>query len=1148
MLQVEDGFSIFVLSLVPESLNKQYTMRAKAIQICLYLFISLTAICNTRIGQLQVEYTTNPIGIDVARPRFSWQMTSERRGANQTAYQLLIAGSEQELQAGKYLYDTGKTVSSESVAIAYEGDALQPSTRYFWKVNVWDNDNNCISPMETAFFETGLLGSSWNNAQWIGSSIPQLSRYRSHYVIDYDLAIPKGSQKGTFVFGVRDKANYVSIEVDLGNKANPLLRVLHTTDGKTVEDMEESLLSVITPANLNDKHRVSVDVRTVQYAMQYILTISVDGKVIKDRQMVIPYPDGDLVCLCRLYGIGFNQAVGQEAQFSDITIRENVWNTTLYKSPELFAEKGNGQMKVWEPGETSAAPMLRKAITLGKEIKKAAFYATARGIYELSINGKKVGVDYYNPGWTDYRFRIMYNTFDVTSMLRKGTNAIGATLGTGWWSEHGGFSTNWQDQYGTKESLLGKLLVEYMDGSKEIFVTDTSWKCYDNGPILSNSLQNGVDYDARREVEGWNEPSFDDSAWNSATLHPQLPAQVKLQAYVGNTIQSRIQLKPISVSEPKPGIFVYDMGQNMVGVPEIRLKGKPGQEITLKFGEMNYPEIIPTDPVEPYTIELYKERKGQVYADNYRGALSTDRYIMKGDPAGETFRPDFTSHGYRYLEIHGLKEPLPLDAISGIVLESVGEQTSGYETSDKLINKLYENIVWGQRGNFLSIPTDCPQRDERMGWSGDAQIFARTATYNMNVNQFYTRWLYSLRDNQGENGNYPNFVPVIDQPSYGGLLGGGALGWTEVGIILPWQVYQQYDDVRILEQQYGSMVRYMDYLEREAVDYVQPYGKRSFGDLGDWLAIQYTNSLLTNTAYFAYDAQLMAKIATALGKEKDAAYYQKLYDNIREAFNRHFVDAEGYTCAPASESLFGSEFPRASGRIDTQTSYILPLYVGLFNEKNHSLALSHLQDNIRKNNNTLTTGFIGTPYLNLVLSENGLDDLAYALFEQTSYPSWLYPVLQGATTMWERWNSYTIVNGFGPVGMNSFNHYAYGAIGEWMFAYSAGIQRDEQHPGYKHFILQPRIGGSFQFINGHYDSVYGRIESGWKKTPRGYQYEATVPANTTAILHLPALNPTQVKESGNPIKESQGIQYLGFNDGKATYKLTSGKYRFGVEK
>lgn len=1123
-------------------------MRIKSIQIFLYLFISLSAICNTQIGHLQVEYTTNPIGIDVAKPRFSWQMMSDQRGTNQTAYQLLIAGSEADLQSGKYLYDTGKIASSESVSIPYEGKALQPSTRYFWKVKVWDTNNACISPVGTAFFETALLGSSWNNAQWIGSSIPQLSRYRSHYVLDYDLSIPQGSQKGTFVFGVRDKENYVTVEMDISNKTNPLLRVLHTTDGKTVNDLEESLSSILPPASLNEKHRISIDVRTVQYAMQYILAIAVDGKPVKEKLMVIPYPNGDLVCLCRLYGIGFNQAVGQQAVFSDVTIRENVWNTTLYKSPKVFAEKGNGQMNIWEPGEETAAPMLRKEINLSKEVRKASFYATARGIYELSINGKKVSNDYYNPGWTDYRFRIMYNTFDVTSMLRKGTNAIGAILGTGWWSEHGGFSTDWQDQYGTQESLLGKLLVEYTDGTEEIFVTDPSWKCYDNGPILSNSLQNGVDYDARREVNGWNEPAFNDASWYNVSVYPRLPAQVKLQAYVGNTIQNHIQLKPLSVNEPKPGIFVYDMGQNMVGIPEIRLKGKPGQEISLRYGEMNYPEIIPTDPVEPYTIELYKERKGQVYTDNYRGALSEDHYTMKGTPEGETFRPDFTSHGFRYLEIHGLKEALPLEDITGIVLESVGEQTSGYETSDKLINKLFENIVWGQRGNFLSIPTDCPQRDERMGWSGDAQVFARTATYNMNVNQFYTRWLYSLRDNQGENGNYPNFVPVIDRPDYGGLLGGGALGWTEVGIILPWQVYQQYNDIQILEQQYSSMVQYMNYLEREAVNYIQPYGKRSFGDLGDWLAIQYTNSLLTNTAYFAYDAQLMSKIAEALGKKKDAAYYRQLYDNIKQSFNQHFVDAEGYTCAPASESLFGPEFHRASGRIDTQTSYILPLYVGLFNEKNHPLAIRRLQDNISKNNNTLTTGFIGTPYLNLVLSENGLDDLAYTLFEQTSYPSWLYPVLQGATTMWERWNSYTIVNGFGPVGMNSFNHYAYGAIQEWMFAYSAGIQRDENHPGYKQIILQPRIGGTFSFINGHYDSVYGRIESGWKKTAGGYQYEATVPANTSATLHLSVSDPNQVKEGGKVIKNADGIQFVSFKDGKATYKLTSGKYTFTVAK
>jgi len=588
------------------------------------------------------------------------------------------------------------------------------------------------------------------------------------------------------------------------------------------------------------------------------------------------------------------------------------------------------------------------------------------------------------------------------------------------------------------------------------------------------------------------------------------------------------------------------MGQNMVGVPRLTMKGKAGQEITIRFGEMNYPETIPTDPVAPYTIAMYKEKKGQVYTDNYRSALSTDHYILRGDPAGETYEPRFTFHGYRYIELHGLDKPLALEDVKGVVLESIGAQTSGYDTSDERINRLYENILWGQRGNFLSVPTDCPQRDERMGWTGDAQVFARTATYNMNVDPFYTRWLYSVRDNQGEDGRYANYVPVVGIPPHGAAAGGGALGWMEAGIIVPWQMYQQYNDIRILEQHYASMVAYMDYLERRAVNYIQP-----FGGFGDWLAIETTNSMLTNTAYSAYDALLMEQIAACLGKEEDRKRFHTFYENIKKSFNAIFVTDEGKTYAPAASSIFGEgsmdmwagQSAKEGKLVDTQTSYVVPLQFNLFNEKNKPLALKHLVENIEKHNYTLTTGFIGTPYLNLVLSDNGYDDIAYKLFEQTVYPSWLYPVLQGATTIWERWNSYTIVNGFGPVDMNSFNHYSYGAIQEWMMAYSSGIQRDEQQPGYKHIILQPRIGGTCSYIRGHYDSVYGRIESGWEKQKKGYVYKAVVPANTTATLYLPVNKEKSERvESGQP-----GTTFVEYKDGCAVYKLTSGSYQFEIK-
>lgn len=1146
---------------------KKKLLRLLFILVCI-LCSAISLQATVSICNLQVEYQTNPLGIDITHPRFNWQMASEHSGMMQTAYRLVLAGGPEALSAGNYLFDTGKVLSDESVGIRYNGKTLQPSTRYYWRVTVWDNQQNEWKSAETAWFEMALPDNGWDHAQWIGSSKVQLSKYRTHYVIDYDVEIPEGSNRAVFVWGARDAVNFVSAELNVDDAGKTLFILSHTTDGVESQDAIVDVSDIIPIADRHKKHHIKIDVSVAQYARMYYADISIDGKTLVDPSLsdeelkrkstpgffgvkegmfiINPFPEGELSYLCRLYAIGFNQPEGEKARFSNLKISEKVWNTRLYQSVEIYNETGNGKPNVWFPGEGVSAPMLRKSLNLNKPVKSARLYATARGIYEFTINGERVGKDYFNPGWTDYRYRIMYNTYDITPMLQEGENAIGAMLGTGWWSDQNGFSTGWQDQYGIRQSLLAKIDIRYTDGSEETIVTDGSWKCYDNGPVTVNGFQNGEDYDARKEVEGWDRKEFDDSRWSNVDIFSALPEGVKLQPYVGSPIRNNITLTAQSMVEALPGVYVYDMGQNMVGVPRLTMKGNKGQEITIRFGEMNYPDVIPTDPVAPYTTEIYRRKKGQVYTDNYRSALSTDRYIMKGDPNGETYEPRFTFHGYRYIEIHGLSEPLALEDVKGLVLESVGEQTSSYETSDERINKLYSNIVWGQRGNFLSVPTDCPQRDERMGWTGDAQVFARTATYNMNVNPFYTRWLYSIRDNQGPDGRYANFVPVLGTPPQGANPGGGAMGWMEAGVIVPWQLYQQYNDVGILEQHYASMLAYMDFLESRAVNFIQP-----FGGFGDHLAIEPTNSMLTNTAYAAYDALIMEQIAKRLGKEADRQRFRAFYENIKSSFNEVFVDANGRTFAPAANSIFpesqGRAMPGASSAneakvVDTQTSYIVPLQFGLFNETNKPLALKHLVDNIEKHGNTLTTGFIGTPYLNLVLSDNGLDDVAYRLFEQTAFPSWLYPVSQGATTIWERWNSYTIVNGFGPVDMNSFNHYSYGAIQEWMMAYTLGIQRDEQQPGYKHIMLQPRIGGSCTFIRGHYDSVYGRIESGWEKQNNSYTYQATVPANTTATLYLPVSDVNQVRID----KGEEGTTFLRYENGKAVYRLVSGTYRITV--
>jgi len=1078
-----------------------------------------------RLTDLQVDYMTNPLGIDEPEPRFSWKMESDRYDQRQTAFRISVT----DAASGERVWLSDPVPAEGSVGVVYAGKALKPRTRYNWDLTVWNAEADSVKA--SSWFETGLMDSGWSDAQWISGGQPHFSKYRTHFCLDFDLQLPEESREANFLFCLRDSTNYLRMQLRRGDGA-PVFAIFHSMNGVDSLDFEESLKGVL-PAQGPLTTHVRLRVVGHDYAKGYNIWPSVDGYLlVKEPVTVQPFQGESLRPYCRFYQAGFIQPEGSTATFSNLTVTEDVWDTTLYHSDVSYTVAGGGK-KLISPAEESGAPMLRRTFEVKPHLASARLYTTARGIYEYEVNGQRIADDWFNPGSTDYRYRILYNTYDITTLLKKGINAIGAQLGAGWYSDFTGFATAWQDQFGTELSLLAKIVLTYADGTEEIIVSDDRWKAFNGGPVTSDSFQNGEDYDARREVKGWSSPRFDDTQWRQASIEPAPADSVKIAYYIGSPIRNQLVLKAVSVSEPKPGVFVYDMGQNMVGVPRIRLQGKRGSEITFRYGEMIYPTEVPEDPLAPLTAEVYAERRGLAYTDNYRGALSTDHYILKGEGV-ETFQPHFTFHGFRYIEIHGLQAALPLESVEGLVLASVDRQTSGFETSDADVNRLYENIVWGQRGNFLSIPTDCPQRDERMGWTGDAQVFVRSATYNMNVDPFFTRWFQSVRDIQGDDGSYCDYIPKVGRPPYGSPKGGGALGWMEAGVIIPWQLYLQYGDSRFIEEHYDSMQAYMDYLQQRAVGDIQPGS-----GYGDWVAVEHTNSPLTNTAYYGYDALLMEKMASAIGKHADAKRYHELHERIKKAFNREFVGPDGITkesrhVPPYDEWIAGGA--DASFKANTQTSYVVPLQAELFDEQHHSLAVQNLVDNVASHDYTLTTGFIGTPYLNLVLSRNGYDAVAYKLFEQRNYPSWLYPVLQGATTMWERWNSYTIRQGFGPVDMNSFNHYSFGAIEEWMFSYMLGIQPVETDPGYHSFVLAPRVGGSFSYVRGHYDSVYGRIESSWQRTDEGVVFDFAVPANTRAYLTLP------VSEDSS-VSFERGAEYAVAAGQPGQYELPSGVYR-----
>jgi alpha-L-rhamnosidase len=891
---------------------------------------------------------------------------------------------------------------------------------------------------------------------------------------------------------------------------------------------------------------------------------------------------GNFTTYGMLCDMGFAVPAGQKASFSNVAVSylrapsNTVFMEDLTKPvyDGIFAGSNGltvAQAKFNIDGGTqgvfiakdpshNSTPIVRTQFTTGtKNIDHARLYVTARGVYEMFLNGNRVGNDYFNPGFTQYNVTHMYQTYDVTSMLNKGNNALGAMLGEGWWSGLLSFGSIW-NHFGDRQSLLAKLVITYDDGTSDVVTTnDQSWKYYNNGPILYSSLDLGEIYDARKEaaISGWSTASYNDSAWKKASkvalegtayldTTPSFDySRMQLIGQVGNNAGVYKTLTAQSVKEVRPGVFVYNMGQNMVGVPKIAFaNGKAGNKVTLRVAEMLYPNL----PESGNNV-------GMVMLENYRAALCIDHYTMKDGQ--QTFQPKFTSRGYQYIEITGIEAALPLAAVQGVVISSVLQLTADYETSNPRINKLWSNLVWSNVDNFLSIPTDCPQRNERMGWSGDINVFAHTSTYISNSDQFLKRHMYAMRDVQTPAGRFTDIAPVGG--GFGGVL------WGSAGIVVAWQAYLQYNNITLLQEHYDAMVKYIDYL---STTINKDTGISSDQALGDWLGPQ-NNKLgqaFLVTAYHIYDLSIMTEVAKVLGKTSDAERFTKLHAERKAFFNSKFVNADHKTLGliGGGRGGFGgggggTPPPAPEYKLaDTQTSYAVGLALNLFNDEHKPFMAANLAETVKRKNlddtnaergeYSLMTGFIGTAWINKALSDNGYNDISYKLLQQSQYPSWLYAIDQGATSIWERLNGYTVENGFGGNNsMNSFNHYSFGAVGQWMMAYSLGIQRDEKTPGFKHFILQPQNDptGQMTYAKGYYDAMYGRISSSWKVDKGVLTYAATVPANTTATLYLPAKSEKVVTEGGKKIsKKTAGIKFVKFENGKAVYELSSGSYTF----
>ena len=879
------------------------------------------------VKKLRCEYRENPLGLDVQVPRVSWQIHAEERSWLQAAYQIQVS---LEVGFNSLVWDSGKVLSAQSLHVELTSLTPQASQRYYYQVQVWNDQDEITEWSESAYFEMGLLTVSNWKAEWISAPLQQF------------------------------------------------------------------------------------------------------------------------------------------------------------------------------PLDSEASPLLRRTFSIDRAIKSARIYATSLGLYELQLNGQRVGNQYFSPGWTSYKHRLQYQTYDVIDLLTNGDNALGATLGAGWYKGN----LAWEGQkniFGNRTALLLQLHITYMDGTEEKIFSNEQWRV-STSPILMSELYHGETYDARLEKTNWSTAQYDDIGWYAAEVI--VHSKTILVAQENEPVRIIEEVQPIELITTPAGETVIDFGQNMVGWVRFTIQGSASQEVSIQHAEV-------------------LDQTGNFYTENLRAAKQTNHYILKGE-GKETYEPHFSFQGFRFVKLIGFTEDVKLVDFTGIVLHSDMEPTGTFQCSDPLINQLQHNILWGQKGNFLDVPTDCPQRDERLGWTGDAQMFIRTSTHLMNVAPFFTKWLRDLAVDQLESGGIPFVIPhVLDDNSH------SSAAWGDAAVICPWTIYLCYGDTRILEQQYESMKAWIEYMHTQGDN---EYLWNTGFHFGDWLGLDSkpdsyigaTDRDFIATAFYAYSTSLLAKTAKVLNKEQDYTTYSHLHAKILEAFAEEFI----------------TPFGRLS--VNTQTSTVLALMFNLVAGTTKERTVKKLLELLEESKFHLKTGFVGTPYLNLVLSQTGNTEAAYKLLFQTDYPSWLYQVTKGATTIWEHWDGIKEDGSFWSKDMNSFNHYAYGAIGDWLYRYVAGIDTDEAAPGYKHIQIKPHPGPGLTWAKAGFESMYGLIHAEWHLTDSNTAMEIRIilPPNTTANVQLPNAQVASLLENGKAIEQATGISNTQQLDSAVSLTLGSGVYNF----
>ncbi|MBX3120494.1 MAG: glycoside hydrolase family 78 protein [Fimbriimonadaceae bacterium] len=995
---------------------------------CLLVAVLMPAAGSLQPAQLRCEALANPVGVATATPRLSWKLNATDKAAHnlrQTGYRITVGS-----QSGKSdLWDTGKVQSGDTFGIAYAGKPLASGQKVWWRVQVFDQKGVASDWSAAAEWSVGLLKPSDWKAQWIGYDAPvNANRSRDPFSDASWIWAESGDVvyfKRVLVLNAGFTKATLRITADDQFSATINGHKVAESDGKT------------------DAWRRPVEVDVTDKLLTADNTILVratnsGGAAGLLAKLTVAYTGNNAVEMST--GSAWQVATSESGPFTPAKV------LGAYGA-EPWGRVGPQNLHLPPPR------LLRHEFSLNKPVKRAILYGSALGLLDLRLNGKAVTDELFMPGWTDYTKRVYARGYDVTKALKQGNNAVGVVLGDGWYSGYVGYGGR-RNHYGTKTRALVQLNVEYTDGTTQTIASGPDWKA-STGPTLEGDFLMGEAYDARLEKAGWDSAGYSDRGWFSVQTGAEMNPVV--EPFPGQPVRPYEVLKAKTVTEPKPGVYVLDLGQNLAGFARLKVKGEKGQKIVLRFAERLSPD-------------------GNIYTTNLRGARTIDTYICKGEGV-ETWSPKFTFHGFQYIEVTGLGHKPAPDEVVGIAISSDTPDAGTLETSDPMLNRLVKNAWWTQKMNFIDIPTDCPQRDERLGWTGDAQAYIRTATMLNDVQPFFAKWLVSLDDAQREDGQYPMVAPLK-------VAGGdGGPAWADAGVICPWTIYDVYGDKELLARHYPQMKKFIEFCVKRSTPEMLP--PKQFHCFGDWVSINAnTPNEVIYTAYFAGSARLLAQAASALGKPDEAQKHMALYRQVRAAFQKAYVKPDG--------SVLG----------DTQCSYILALVFDLLEPEMVGKVADRLVADIEKRGWHLSTGFVGTRDIMHVLSKIGRNDVAFRLLHNDTFPSWGFTIKNGATSIWERWDGWTPEKGFQDPGMNSFAHYAFGAVVGWMFAQPAGI--DNLAPGFKRIKIAPQIDPKLTWLKSSYDSVRGRIVSEWSVKDGKLTMRVVIPPNTTAEIHVPA--------------------------------------------